>query len=64
MHISFIVSALLQTVVVWYAPLAAFFGVTALTGTQWLYTVALGISVVPISEFVKWIKRQINRGVK
>jgi len=63
MPIAFAVSALLQTVVVWFAPLAAFFGVTALTGTQWLYTVALAFAVVPVSEFVKWINRQINRGI-
>jgi Ca2+-transporting ATPase len=62
MHISFIVSALLQTVVVWFTPLDAFFGVAALNGTQWLYVLALSVSVVPISEFVKWIKRLSHRG--
>jgi Ca2+-transporting ATPase len=57
MHISFIISVLLQTVVVWFTPLDSFFGVTALSGTQWLYVLAISVSVVPISEFVKWMKR-------
>ncbi len=57
MHISFIVSALLQTVVVWFTPLDAFFGVAALNGTQWLYVLALSAAIIPVSEFVKWVKR-------
>jgi hypothetical protein len=61
MHIAFVVSALLQTVVVWFTPLDAFFGVAALNGTQWLYVLVLSVSVVPISEFVKWIKRMARR---
>ncbi len=57
MHLSFVVSALLQIMVVLITPLGAFFDVVPLTGGEWLYVLALSIAVIPISEFVKWMKR-------
>ena len=57
MHLSFIVSALLQVMVVLITPLGAFFDVAPLTGGEWLYVLGLSFAVIPISEFVKWVKR-------
>lgn len=57
MHLSFIVSVLLQVMVVLITPLGAFFDVAPLTGGEWLYVLGLSFAVIPISEFVKWMKR-------
>lgn len=57
MHLSFIVSVLLQVMVVLIAPLGTFFDVVQLTGSEWLYVLGLSFAVIPISEFVKWVKR-------
>ncbi len=56
-HLSFIFSALLQTAVVWFSPINAFFKVTALSAEQWLYTALFSIAIIPISELVKAVKR-------
>ncbi len=62
MHLSFIVSAVLQTAVVWVKPLNEFFGVSALSGEQWLYTALLAFAIIPVSEIVKGIKKLIKKG--
>jgi Ca2+-transporting ATPase len=62
MHISFVVSALLQTATVLILPLNAFFDVVPLTGTQWLYTALIAFAVIPISELIKAGKRLFGKG--
>ncbi len=62
MHISFIVSAFLQTAIVWIVPLNAFFDVVPLSGTQWLYTTLIAFSIIPISELVKLGKKLLRKG--
>ena len=57
MHISFLVSALLQVVVVLVVPLNTFFKVTQLTGTQWLYVCVASFAIIPICEIVKLTKK-------
>jgi len=64
MHLSFVFSALLQTAVVWVKPLNAFFGVAPLNGEQWLYTLLLSFSVIPISEIVKGVKAIFRKGTR
>ncbi len=61
MHLSFMLSALLQTAVVWVKPLNTFFGVAPLNGEQWLYTALLAFAVIPVSEIVKGIKNLLKR---
>ncbi len=61
-HISFIVSAFLQTAIVLIVPLNAFFDVVPLNGTQWLYTALIAFAIIPISEIVKAGKRLLREG--
>ena len=61
MHIAFAFSALLQTAVVWYAPLGTFFRVVPLNASQWLYAVLAAIAIVPINEAIKAIKRRMSK---
>ena len=61
MHLSFILSALLQTAVVWVLPLNGFFGVAPLSSEQWLYTVLLAFAIIPVCEIVKVVKRLLQK---
>ena len=63
-HISFIVSAFLQTAIVLIVPLNAFFDVVPLSGTQWLYTALIAFAIIPISELVKAGKRLLGKGTR
>ena len=57
MHISFILSALLQIIVVLVRPLNSFFKVSQLTGDQWLYVCIASFAIIPICEIVKLLKK-------
>lgn len=57
MHISFVLSAFLQVIVVLAVPLNAFFKVAQLTGTQWLYVCAASFAIIPLCELVKLVKK-------
>ena len=59
MHLSFVLSVLLQVLVVVVEPVAVLFKVKPLTGIQWLFVLAASFAVVPISEVTKFIKRII-----
>lgn len=61
MHLSFLLSALLQTGVVWLTPLNGFFEVVPLTAGQWLYTALLSFAIVPVSELVKAAKKIMRK---
>ena len=65
MHFSFVLSVLLQILVVVIEPVAVLFKVKPLMGVQWLYVLAASFVIVPISEATKLIKRLITgRGKK
>ncbi len=57
MHLSFVLSAFLQIIVVLAAPLNTFFKVVQLSGLQWLYVCAAAFAVIPICELVKLTKK-------
>jgi len=54
---AFVISGLLQALVVLIVPLEAFFGVTRLNTEQWIYVLAASFAIIPVSELVKLIKR-------
>lgn len=63
---AFLLSALLQIIVVAAAPLQRFFSVTQLSGEQWIYVIIAAFVIVPVSELTKLIKRitKHSRGKK
>ncbi len=57
---AFLVSALLQVLVVLIVPLEAFFDVTRLSSAQWLYVLAASFAIIPFSELVKLVKGTVK----
>jgi Ca2+-transporting ATPase len=57
---AFFLSALLQIIVVAVVPLERFFGVTQLSGEQWIYVIIAAFAIVPVSELMKSIRRIIK----
>ena len=58
------VSILLNICVVVIPPVAALFGFTALTITQWLIVFGVAISIIPVMEIYKLIKKIVKKYVK
>ncbi len=66
MPIAFVLSVVLQIVVVLVPGLNGFFKVVQLSGVQWLYVMIASFAIIPICEIVKLIKaviRKLEKGV-
>ncbi|MGI5848618.1 MAG: calcium-translocating P-type ATPase, PMCA-type [Christensenellales bacterium] len=57
MHLAFILSALLQVIVVLVTPIGVLFKATPLTGEQWIYVCIAAFAIVPVSEIIKLLTK-------
>ena len=61
MFVSLLLSAFLQVIVVLAGPINGFFKVSALSGEQWLFSIAAAFMIIPVNEAFKLIKRVIRK---